>query len=62
MDRRDDDGNRDPSWRTDFWIDISTWRLSRLREVLSNEAVNVSALVNTTKDLLQGEHAAWTER
>jgi hypothetical protein len=37
-------------------------RLSRLREAFSNGTVDVSALVNTTEDLLQGEHAAWTER
>jgi SMODS and SLOG-associating 2TM effector domain 1/Protein of unknown function (DUF4231) len=37
-------------------------RLSRVKEVFSNGTVDVSALVNTTEDLLQGEHAAWTER
>ena len=37
-------------------------RDSRDREVLSNGTVDVSALANTTEDLLQSEHAAWTER
>ena len=37
-------------------------QLSRISEVFSNGTVNFSALVNTAEDLLQGEHAAWTER
>jgi len=36
-------------------------RLSRVKEMFSNDAVDLSALITTTEDLLQSEHAAWTE-
>ena len=37
-------------------------RLSRIKEMFSDAPVDLAALVTTTEDLLQGEHAAWSEQ
>jgi hypothetical protein len=37
-------------------------RLSRIKEMFSDASVDLATLVTTTEDLLQSEHAAWTEQ
>ena len=37
-------------------------RLSRIREMFSEDNVDLDSLVTTTEDLLQGEHASWSEQ
>ena len=37
-------------------------RLSRIKEMFSEATVDLAALVTTTEDLLQTEHAAWSEQ
>jgi hypothetical protein len=37
-------------------------RLSRIKEMFSDATVDLAALVTTTEDLLQSEHAAWSDQ
>ena len=37
-------------------------RLSRIKEMFSEATVDLASLVTTTEDLLQSEHAAWSEQ
>ena len=37
-------------------------RLSRIKEMFSEPTVDLASLVTTTEDLLQSEHAAWSEQ
>jgi|tagenome__1003787_1003787.scaffolds.fasta_scaffold20822629_2 hypothetical protein len=37
-------------------------RLSRIKEMFSDATVDLASLVTTTEDLLQSEHAAWSEQ
>jgi hypothetical protein len=70
MDRRDDDDSRDyHGVRTVGSTSVPGGHIRchgnatlADQKVFSNGTVNFSALVNTAEDLLQGEHAAWTER